>query len=50
MWYHFEFTSGCNPYIATNEETAKKVIRKYRRKGYKVEKITEGFYRIYDCR
>lgn len=28
MWYHFEFTSGANPYIAFTEEKAKKMIRK----------------------
>ena len=48
MWYHFEFTSGANPYIAFTEENAKKVIRRMKRKGYAVELIVDGFYRVYD--
>ena len=48
MWYHFEFTSGANPYIAFTEEKAKEMIRKMKRKKYLVEEIVSGFYRVYD--
>ena len=48
MWYCFEFTSGANPYIAKSLEEAGRVIRRMKRKKYKVEKIIDGFYRVYD--
>lgn len=48
MWYHFEFTSGSNPYICTSYESAVKLIKRYRRKHITVEKIIDGFYRVYD--
>lgn len=47
-WTHFEFTSGANPYIAFIEEEAKELIRKYKQKGYLIEELSEGFYRIHD--
>lgn len=50
MWFHFSFTSGCNPFIATNEKTAKNAIRKFRRHGFRVEKIQQGFYLVHDTR
>lgn len=48
MWYHFEFTSGANPFIAFEEKTAKKNVKFWRKKGWSVEKIIDGFYRVYD--
>ena len=48
-WTHFEFTSGANPYIAfVKEEEAEELIRKYKQKGYLIEELSEGFYRIHD--
>lgn len=48
MWYHFQFESGANPYIAKTENEARKVIRKFQRKGCKVHQIIERFYIVSD--
>lgn len=48
MWYHFNFTSGANPYICVNYKDACRNIRFWKRKGYKVEKIQEGYYLVHD--
>ena len=48
MWYHFQFGSKANPYIAKTEDESKKFIRKMKRKGYYVRKIREGFYYVED--
>lgn len=50
MWNHFSFTSGSNPYITTTEEAYKKAIRNFRRHGFDVEKIQEGFYLVHDTK
>lgn len=50
MWNHFSFTSGSNPYITTTEEARKKAIRNFRRHGFDVEKIQEGFYLVHDTK
>lgn len=44
-WYHFEFTSGSNPYIAKDDREKKRILRKY--KG-KVTEVKPNFYRIDD--
>lgn len=41
---HFEFSDGSNPYIAFTEKEAKRVIRKYRKKGCSVDEIGCGRY------
>ena len=48
MWYHFEFISGANPYIAFTKENAEENIRLWKSKGYQVVKIKEGYYKVYD--
>lgn len=48
MWYHFTFSSGANPYICINYKDACRNIRHWKRKGYKVEKLDEGFYLVFD--
>lgn len=48
MWYHFQFDSKANPYIAKTEGEAKRKIRAWKRKGYYVRKIREGFYYVED--
>ena len=52
MWYHFEFKSGSNPYIAKSEEEGKKVIRRLKRKGYSVVQeevhVLHKFYTVDD--
>lgn len=49
MWYHFTFTSGANPYVAMDEKNAKKNIRHWKRKGFRVEELEKRFYLVYDC-
>lgn len=48
MWYHFQFDSKANPYIAKTKEEADRKIRAWKRKGYYVRKIREGFYYVED--
>ena len=53
MWYHFEYTTGANPYIAKTEAERDRIIRKYKRKKVAVRPVwwTDGkvtAYRIYD--
>ncbi len=47
-WIHFEYTSGCNPYIAFTEKEKKRILRKYRKQGIKVTMIDTDFYVIDD--
>lgn len=46
MFYHFEYTSGANPYIAKTEKERDRIIRKYGA----VKEISKGFYLIDDRR
>lgn len=39
MWAVFEYESGANPYIAFNEKEARRVIRKWKKKGASVKHI-----------
>ena len=48
MWYHFQFDSKANPYVAKTEAEAKRKIRAWKRKGYYVRKLMEGFYYVED--
>ena len=48
MWYHFQFESGANPYIAKTENEARKVIRRWQRKGWKVHQIVGRYYVVDD--
>ena len=48
MWYHFSFASGGNPYIAMSASKKDSLIRKYRNRGVKVERIEKGFYLVHD--
>ena len=48
MWYHFSFASGGNPYIAMSASKKDSLIRKYRNRGVKVERIENGFYLVHD--
>lgn len=48
MWYHFIFTSGANPYVAMNEENAKKNMRFWKRKGYQIKELMNRHYLVYD--
>lgn len=49
MWYHFEYASGANPYIAKSAEEAQKVIRYNNQEGNVVEKLSQdGFYLVHD--
>ena len=49
VWYHFEFASGANPYIAKTADEARKVIRHQNQEGNVVEKLSQdGFYLVHD--
>ena len=48
MWYHFQFISGANPYISKSEKDAKKNVRLWKKKGYTVTKLENGFYIVDD--
>ena len=48
MLYHFEYTSGGNPYIARTPSERDRIIRRHRNRGETVEELKEGFYRIHD--
>lgn len=48
MFYHFEYTSGGNPYIAKTETERDRIIKKHERTGEKVAEIRAGFYIIDD--
>ena len=48
MLYHFEYTSGGNPYIARTPSERDRIIKRHKRKGETVEELKEGFYRIHD--
>ena len=48
MWHHFEFTSGANPYIAFTDANAKENIKLWNSKGWRVEAVREGFYKVHD--
>ncbi len=50
MWKHFTFTSGCNPYITTDDKKANAAIKRWRKNGFTVEKIQEGFYIVNDSK
>lgn len=49
MLYHFDFTSGANPFVAMGEKNAKKNIRYWNKKGWIVEDLGDRFYLVYDC-
>lgn len=49
MWYHFEYTSGGNPYIAKTEEKKKEIINKYKFSGCAVEKTGERTFVVHDA-
>jgi hypothetical protein len=44
-WSHFTYKSGANPYIATNDKEANRIIRKYKDK---CKKVKDGYYEIDD--
>ena len=48
MIYHFEYTSGGNPYIAKTENERDRIIKKHETAGDKVTEIRTGFYIIDD--
>lgn len=49
MFYHFQYTSGGNPYIAKTETERDRIIRKHTRAGDLVNEIKPGFYIIGDA-
>lgn len=52
MFYHFEYASGANPYIALNEKERDRIRRRHTRRGEKVTRIqttaTAIFYKVAD--
>lgn len=50
MFYHFEYTSGGNPYIAKTEKERDRIINKHQKAGETVKEIKPGFYVISDNR
>jgi hypothetical protein len=52
MFYHFEYTSGENPYIAFTAKERDRVKRRHNRRGEKVLQVvkTENavYYRVHD--
>ena len=46
MFYHFEYTSGGNPYIAKTEKERDRIIKKHTEAGDDVQEIRRGFYII----
>lgn len=50
MYYHFEYSSGANPYIAKTEKERDRVINKHQKAGETVKEIKPGFYVISDNR
>lgn len=48
MWHHFEFTSGANPYIAFTDENAEANKKLWQSKGWRIEAVKEGFYKVHD--
>lgn len=48
MFYHFEYTSGGNPYIAKTEKERDRIIKKHITAGDKVTETKTGFYIIDD--
>lgn len=50
MWTHFNFESGCNPYIAKTEAETARVVRRFRGFGYDVQYLGNGFYFVDDVR
>ena len=49
MYYHFEYSSGGNPYIAKTEKERDRIIRKHTKAGDLVNEIKPGFYIIGDA-
>ena len=49
MFYHFEYTSGGNPYIAKTEKERDRIINKHQKAGDLVNEIKAGFYIIGDA-
>ena len=50
MYYHFEYTSGSNPYISKCEAERDRIIRKHEASGEIITEIKPGFYVINDQR
>lgn len=50
MYYHFEYTSGSNPYVAKTDKERDRIIRKHEAAGETVTEIKPGFYIINDQR
>ena len=50
MYYHFEYSSGANPYIAKTETERDRVINRHKKAGELVKEIKPGFYVIEDSR
>lgn len=48
MYYHFEYTSGSNPYIAKTKEERDRIIEKHESAGDKITEIKTNFYLIDD--
>lgn len=48
MYYHFEYTSGSNPYIAKTEKERDRIIKKHKTNGETITEIKPGFYVIND--
>lgn len=50
MYYHFEYSSGGNPYTAKTEKERDRIINKHQEAGEIVKEIKPGFYVIGDGR
>lgn len=48
MFYHFDYVSGGNAYIAKTETERDRIIKRHEEKGETVTLIREGFYIIDD--
>ena len=49
MYYHFEYSSGGNPYIAKTDKERDRIINKHIKAGDLVNEIKPGFYIIGDA-
>ena len=48
MYYHFEYESGGNAYIAKSEEERDQIIARHEMQGEVVRELWPGFYIIED--
>lgn len=49
LLYHFEYTSGANPYVVNTKKRVNRIIERWQRVGVKVTEIEEQFYLVDDA-